>query len=173
MAIATAPFTAHDLVYSHMATNGLKIEAIKLRRELSGEGLKDAKDYVEALPMANVIMPDLTMRVDQFKLLLDFTLKQINAYQELRNDAWEKVSRETYCKVLDNFYKEKDDAIKLRHEVSDLQKQVENGSHWRQQWIEATKRIHDLEHYITELAMAGTDGMPLRGFRKAKEDSRD
>lgn len=40
---------------SALITGGSKIEAIKRVRELTGLGLKEAKDYVEGLPLAGTI----------------------------------------------------------------------------------------------------------------------
>ncbi len=53
---ASMTMAAADSVVRAMAARGEKIEAIKMVREMTGLGLKEAKDYVEALPNAPSMM---------------------------------------------------------------------------------------------------------------------
>nr|WP_178130567.1 ribosomal protein L7/L12 [Reyranella sp. CPCC 100927] len=53
---ASMTMAAADSVVRAMVARGEKIEAIKMVREMTGLGLKEAKDYVEALPNAPSMM---------------------------------------------------------------------------------------------------------------------
>lgn len=53
---ASMTMAAADSVVRAMAARGEKIQAIKMVREMTGLGLKEAKDYVESLPDAPSMM---------------------------------------------------------------------------------------------------------------------
>jgi hypothetical protein len=57
MSHSTSPSSGHDDEYLDLLRRGEKIEAIKLYRERTGAGLKEAKDAVEALGARHGIQP--------------------------------------------------------------------------------------------------------------------
>lgn len=51
-----APTTSHDEELLGLMRGGNRINAIKLRREVTGEGLKEAKDYCDQLGLRHGVL---------------------------------------------------------------------------------------------------------------------
>lgn len=110
---ATTALSPLDHHVRKLAADGNKIEAIKAVREHTGLGLKEAKDYVEAIPnvvpLANFghsapVDPELMDEATMHAAVLQFVAKgqKIEAIKLLRaNTGWDLKRAKDYVDALD------------------------------------------------------------------------
>lgn len=175
-AVAAIRHTVLDLLAVTLYEQGKKMDAIKMLSKERDIKLTEGRTYLEGLPDSKEILSDIKARWDldeDFEALYGFWIAQHQELRETKSELWERPTQASFQALLDENKRTWADNDTLVSELNKLRDAVANGQHWRNEYIKAEQRIHDLEHYITNLAMSGTAGMPLRGYKEAEEDSHD